>query len=144
MRAMWALVALAVAGCSSGPDPRFLPDATKTQSAAEVEANTGVRLPVGALFLSGARVELAGGLDTRTVARFRIDADGLPEFLSANGFPDLTPDRRAVTDGDLPDSGTWRPDQATRVAGVVDGSRKVMVELDHPGEVTVYLVTSQS
>ncbi|MFI9814330.1 hypothetical protein [Saccharothrix variisporea] len=145
MRLVWLAVALVVAGCSSS-DPsgdRFLPDSTSPQSAAELEANAGVRLPSGTVLLSAARTSLSGGLESRTMAQLRMPATAVPRFLADSGFGEAVPDQRTVTDKDFPDSGTWHPDKAAKVAGVTAGNRKVMIDLGHPDDVTVYVVTSQ-
>ncbi|NUT98457.1 MAG: hypothetical protein HOY78_41260 [Saccharothrix sp.] len=146
MRLVWLVAALLVAGCSSA-DPsgdRFLPDSTSPQSAAELEANAGVRLPSGTVLLSAARTSLSGGLESRVMAQLRMPATAVPRFLADSGFGEAVPDRRTVTDKDFPDSGTWHPDKAEKVAGVTAGNRKVMVDLGHPDDVTVYVVTFQS
>ncbi|WP_309114540.1 hypothetical protein [Saccharothrix sp.] len=146
MRLVWLAAALVVAGCSSSgsADDRFLPDSTSPQSAAELEANAGVRLPSGTVLLSAARTSLSGGLESRVMAQLRMPASAVPRFLANSGFEAAVPDQRTITDKDFPDSGTWHPDKATKVAGVIDGNRKVMVDLGHPEDVTVYVVTFQS
>lgn len=135
---------LALTACSTPPstEDRFLPDKTVTQSAAELEANTGVRLPAGSLLLSAARTSLSGGLEARTVAQVRMPAADLDRFLADSGLSAPKPGARTVTDQDFPGSDTWHPDKATTVTGTGDAHRRVMVHTTSP-DVTVYLVATQ-
>ncbi|MGW5714991.1 hypothetical protein ACWEVP_02390 [Amycolatopsis sp. NPDC003865] len=143
----WPLPAAAaffvLAGCSAPAESRFLPDETTTQSPAELEANTGIRLPAGSLLLSASRTSLSGGLESRTFAQIRMPATVVARFLSDSGFPAPTPGRRTVTDSDVPGSGTWHPDKATDIAGTSDDRRRVMTDNTTP-DTTVYLVATQS
>ncbi|WP_370964311.1 hypothetical protein [Amycolatopsis sp. cg9] len=140
-----AVALLTLAGCATPPpaEDRFLPDKTTAQSAAEVEANTGVRLPAGSLLLSAARTSLSGGLESRTVAQVRMPAAVLDRFLADSGLGTPKPGERTVTDQDFPGSDTWHPDRATTVTGTGDARRRVMIATTSP-DVTVYLVATQS
>ncbi|WFE27189.1 hypothetical protein O7623_28760 [Solwaraspora sp. WMMD791] len=116
----------------------------RTLSAAEVEANAKVRLPPGTVLLS---TSFASALDWHLTAMFRIPADELPGFLDDSRFPAPEPGLRAVRTADHPGGDTWRPDDAVSVSGIdqrdepVDGVfRTVLLDLDAPDEVTVYLV----
>jgi len=134
---------LVVAGCSAPAESRFLPDSTTTQSPAELEANTGIRLPAGSLLLSAARTTLSGGLESRTFAQIRMPATSVARFLTDSGFTAPTPGKRTVADSDFPGSGTWHPDKAGDVAGTSDARRRVMVDNTSPDS-TVYLVATQN
>jgi len=116
----------------------------RTLSAAEVEANAKVRLPPGTVLLS---TSFQSALDWHLTAMFRFPSGELPGFLADSGFPQPEPGLRAVRDGASGPSDTWRPDSAVSVSGVeqltepVDGVfRQLMLDLDRPDEVTVYLV----
>ncbi|MFY1695332.1 MULTISPECIES: hypothetical protein [unclassified Solwaraspora] len=116
----------------------------RTLSAAEVEANAKVRLPPGTVLLS---TSFASALDWHLTAMFRIPGDELPGFLDDSRFPAPEPGLRAVRTADHPGGDTWRPDDAVSVSGIdqrdepVDGVfRTVLLDLDAPDEVTVYLV----
>ncbi|NBH03101.1 hypothetical protein [Amycolatopsis sp. SID8362] len=134
---------LVVAGCAAPAESRFLPDNTAAQSPAELEANTGIRLPAGSLLLSAARTTLSGGLESRTFAQIRMPATTVGRFLTDSGFTAPTPGKRTVSDSDVPGSGTWHPDKAGDVAGTSDARRRVMVENTTPDS-TVYLVAVQN
>jgi hypothetical protein len=116
----------------------------RTLSAAEVEANAKVRLPPGTVLLS---TSFQSALDWHLTAMFRLPSGELPGFLADSRFPQPEPGLRALRDDAGAPSDTWRPDSAVTVAGVeqltepVDGVfRKLMLDLDRPDEVTVYLV----
>ncbi|MDG4767344.1 hypothetical protein O7632_25105 [Solwaraspora sp. WMMD406] len=120
-----------------GPTPRTL-------TAAEVEANAKVRLPPGTVLLSTSFVSFQ---DWHLTAMFRMPATALPGFLADSGFPRPRPGLRAVGDGDHASGDTWRPDAAVDVVGVEQLTeptqgvfRKLLVDLDRPDDVTVYLV----
>jgi hypothetical protein len=123
-----------------GPD-----NYSRPASAAEVEANAKVRLPAGTTLLLGIYESSGRGLDFRVIAEFRFARAALPRFIADSALPEPQPGAREVTDMDLPNSDTWRPDAATAVAGI-DGNqpyqgihRHVMLDLSNQQDVTVYL-----
>jgi hypothetical protein len=127
----------------------FLPDTTRTMSAAEVEVNAKVRLPAGTTLLSAVFKSTGGGLDTFVYAKFRFARAVLKQFLTDSGLADPALGLRAVADKDAPPSGTWHPDGAVTVSGIHEDQpyqqvyRNLLVDLDHEPDVTVYLVASR-
>ncbi len=141
------LVALVVARGAGD----LLPTQSKPElaTASQVEAVAHVTLPPGTVFLAAA---YSNGLQTRLSATFRIPRGELDAFLTSGGFTaTLTPGRRAITDEHNVGGGNlWRPETAASVSGIVeqqpttDGTyRSLMLDLDDPATITVYLYATR-
>ncbi|MFI5930743.1 hypothetical protein [Actinoplanes sp. NPDC051494] len=147
MRRTTALVAATVfvalvAGCSADAAPR---DGSPTPTdAAEVERVAGVHLPASAELL---RAETVGFQDSQVWAVFRMPAKELDGFLERGKLPDPEPGLHAVA-GSFDTVPGLDPDAAVTVSGINQWDavspegyyRKMMFDLDDPGEVTTYLV----
>ncbi|GAA0452984.1 hypothetical protein Ade02nite_01070 [Paractinoplanes deccanensis] len=114
-------------------------------SASELEAVAHVTLPPGTVLLSAA---YSNGLETRLSAKFRLPRSELDAFVASGQFTAaLTPGLRAVGEAENVGGGNlWHPESAKTVAGIdevtstSDGtSRAVLLDLDSPSMVTVYL-----
>ncbi len=120
-------------------------DKPEAISASELEAEARVRFPSGSVVLTAIRQSIGRGLEHRIWGKVRIPRGALDRFVTDSKLPPLRPGERVLTDKSLPDSTTWHPDAAREVSGVVDSSteaqesRNVLVDLDHPVDVTVYL-----
>lgn len=114
-------------------------DRPRMISASELEAVMDIRLPAGATVLTAVRKPTGRGLEYRTWGKVRMPRAALAGFLADSGLPELRPGDRVITDATLPGSDTWRPDAAKVVAGAKDNVCRVMADLDHPVEITVYL-----
>jgi hypothetical protein len=131
-------------------DPLPVQSKPDLATAAQVEAVAHVTLPPGTVFLTAA---YTSGLETRLSATFRIPAAGLEAFMDSGGFTaPLTPGLRAVDASHNVGGGNlWHPEQPTSVSGLVekeptaDGTlRSLMLDLDAPDTITVYLYAGRN
>lgn len=87
-------------------------------------------------------------------ARFQVPAAGLTDFIARSGLEDAVPGLRPreIMSAHHPASKhdpQWRPSQPAKVSGVElerlgKVARSVMLDLDRPETVTVYLIASDS
>jgi len=143
-----SLISCAVVGVvlvTRGWDPLPVQSAPQVASAGQVEVVAHVTLPPGTVLLSAA---YSSGLDTRLSARFRFSRSQLDGFLASAQFGAApTPGLRAVRMADNVGGGNlWDPDAATTVSGIDEQQpaaggthRKLLLDLDVPDVVTVYL-----
>jgi hypothetical protein len=134
---------------SNGFDVLPVQSVPEVASAAQVEAVAHVTLPAGTVLLSAA---YSSGLETRLSAKFRIPRSELDAFISAGRFTAArTSGLRAVTANHNVGGGNlWDPETAVSVSGIeeqqpiADGTlRAVLINLDAPDTVTVYLYASR-
>lgn len=147
-----SLIACGVVGLSVGSDGiDLLPvqSGPEVASAAQVEAIAQVTLPPGSVLLVAV---YRNGLETQLSAKFRIPRTELDAFVAtANFTAALAPGLRAVdATHNIGGGNTWDPETATIIAGLdeeqplADGTRRaLLVDLDAPDAVTVYLYASR-
>jgi hypothetical protein len=145
-----AAVAIVVAVAGAHLDVLPVQSAPEPASASQVEAVAHVTLPPGTVLLSAA---YSNGLDTRLSAKFRMPRAAQDAFIASGGFTTaLQPGLRAVTGTHNVGGGNlWDPQKAASVAGLQeqqptsDGTlRAVMLDLDAPDSVTVYLYAGRA
>ncbi|MBQ1023878.1 hypothetical protein [Micromonospora sp. C95] len=148
-----SLIACGVVGLSVGSDGvDLLPvqSGPEIASAAQVEAIAQVTLPPGSVLLVAV---YRNGLETQLSAKFRMPRSELDAFVATANFTTaLVPGLRAVdATHNVGGGNTWDPETATTIAGLdeeqplADGThRALLVDLDAPGAVTVYLYASRN
>ncbi|GAA4605287.1 hypothetical protein BJY16_005330 [Actinoplanes octamycinicus] len=152
-----SLVACGVAGFALADDrdggaDRGLPVQSEpvVASAGQVEAVAHVTLPPGSVLLSAVS---STGLETRLSAKVRMPRAALDTFLTGAKFTaPLTPGLRAVgAKDDVGGGNLWHPETAKIVSGIAeeepaaDGTRRrLLVDLDAPGTVVVYLYAGRN
>ncbi|MER6592351.1 hypothetical protein ABT214_10950 [Micromonospora purpureochromogenes] len=152
MSLLLSLIACGVAGLSVGSDGiDLLPVQSRPEvaSAAQVEAVAHVTLPPGSVLLTAA---YSNGLETQLSAKFRMPRTELDAFVATANFTTaLAPGLRAVdAKHNVGGGNLWDPEAAKTISGVdeeqptADGTRRVLlVNLDAPDAVTVYLYASR-
>ncbi|MFI7553301.1 hypothetical protein ACIBQ2_26580 [Micromonospora sediminimaris] len=147
-----SLIACGVVGLSVGSDGvDLLPvqSGPEVAGAAQVEAIAQVTLPPGSVLLFAV---YRNGLETELSAKFRIPRTELDAFVATANFTTaLAPGLRAVdATHNVGGGSTWDPETATTIAGLdeeqplADGThRALLIDLDAPDAVTVYLYASR-
>ncbi|MBQ0994250.1 hypothetical protein PSH03_003797 [Micromonospora sp. PSH03] len=147
-----SLIACGVAGLSvDSNDIDLLPVQSKPEvaSAAQVEAVAHVTLPPGSVLLTAG---YSNGLETQLSAKVRMPRTELDAFVAAANFTTaLAPGLRAVdAKHNVGGGNLWDPETAKTISGLdeeqptAEGTRRaLLVNLDAPDAVTVYLYASR-
>ena len=145
-RVRWAAAAFVVGGLVVGVAVAARDGGNDAPSERDVEEFAHVEIPASA---TGLRTFSESGIDTRMLASFRLPRRDLPAFIASGGFaaPLEAGERPSPIGGG--EALAWRLDEIDRVAGLeepvgdvyekIGVVRSVVVDLDRPDHVVVYL-----